>query len=159
MVKVGDHAPNFVARAQDGKVIRLEELRGRFVVLYFFPKAFTPGCTKEAARFRDAYPDLQALGAEVIGVSTDDDKTMCDFAGKMKVTFPMLADGNRLVTAMYGVKWPLIGMAKRVTFLIDPEGVVQAVFHHEFQVSKHLDDVLHALERLQHDRKLRSAKR
>ena len=97
---------------------------------------------------------MKALGAEVIGLSADDEKTNCDFAASLKVTFPMLGEGNREVIRLYGVKWPLIAAPKRVTFLIDPQGVVKAVFHHEIQIARHLDDVVNTLKKLQQARGL-----
>jgi peroxiredoxin len=122
-------------------------LRGRVVVLYFFPKAFTPGCTTETRRFRDNYDDLKRRGAEVIGVSLDDLATQCRFAEKNDVSFPLVADPDHAITDKYDVKWPLLPFAKRVTYIIDEAGVVRAVFHHELQVSRHLDDVVQFLDR------------
>jgi len=142
MIGIGERAPEFSARANDGRQLRLAEFRGRPVVLYFFPKVFTPGCTAETVRFRDNYSDIQSLGAEVIGVSTDGFEEQCRFARVKEVTFPMLSDADRAISRAYGVLWPLIERDKRVTFVIDAEGIVRARFHHEFQVSKHLDDVL-----------------
>jgi peroxiredoxin Q/BCP len=148
VLRIGDTAPDFTAKLTSGATLTLSTLRGRFVVLYFFPRSFTPLCARETARFRDAYPDLQALGAEVIGASADDPDLVCRFAQRTRVAFPMLAEGNRAVVDLYGVAWPILRLPQRITFLIDPEGVVQGVFHHEFQVSRHLDDVLHALKKM-----------
>ncbi len=142
MLAVGAVAPEFEAQSSDGRTLRLSELRGRAVVLYFFPKAFTPICTVETQRFRDNRADLVALGAEVVGVSVDELSVQCEFGRAQKVTFPLLADPLRRIATAYGVLWPLVGRASRVTFVIDEQGIVEHVSWHEFQVSKHLDDVL-----------------
>ena len=147
MLDVGATAPDFESESFDGKKVRLRDLRGNPVVLYFFPKAFTPICTVETRRFRDSYPDLTALGAEVIGVSTDTLATQCDFAQRQEVRFPMLADPDRRISAAYGVLWPLVPRARRVTFVIGETGTIELVAWHEFQVSKHLDEVLRHLQK------------
>lgn len=147
MLKVGDAAPDFEAVTSDGRRIRLSDLRGRPVVLYFFPKAFTPNCTTETIRFRDNYAELQRFGAEVLGISTDGLDTQCRFATRHEVTFPLIGDDDRHICREYGVLWALIPLAKRVTFVVDEQGVIERVLHHEFQVSKHLDGVVQQLER------------
>ncbi len=148
VLAVGDIAPSFSAPTTQKKVLSLAELRGNIVILYFFPRAFTPGCTQETRRFRDNYAELRALGAEVIGVSTNDHRTQCKFADDNEVSFPLIADDSCMITADYGVKWPLIPLAKRVTFVIDPRGVIRGVYHHEFQVLRHLDDVFKFVDEL-----------
>lgn len=147
MLDVGATAPEFESQSFDGRTVRLKELRGKPVVLYFFPKAFTPLCTVETRRFRDNYPDLKALGAEVIGVSTDTLATQCDFAQRQEVSFPLLADPDRRISTAYGVLWPLFPRARRVTFVIGETGKIELVLWHEVQVSKHLDDVLRHLQK------------
>lgn len=148
MLKVGDIAPDFECQTTDGRALRLSDLRGRRVVLYFFPKAFTPGCTFETRRFRDNYPDVAALGAEVIGISVDEHSTQCDFAKAEELSFPLVADAERDISRAYDALWPVIAIDKRVTYVIDPEGRIEAVFRHEFQVSRHLDDVVQHLKRV-----------
>jgi peroxiredoxin Q/BCP len=145
VLEVGTKAPDFDAESFDGRRIRLSELRGKPVVLYFFPKAFTPICTVETARFRDNYAELVALGAEVIGVSTDRLDRQCDFGRRQQVTFPLLADPDRRICQAYGVLWPLYPKARRITYIIGDTGVIERVLWHEFQVSKHLDGVLQHL--------------
>ena len=151
MPRVGERAPDFTARTTDGDELTLSSLRERNVVLYFFPKAFTPGCTRETTRFRDAYPDIRALGGVVIGVSVDDYKTQCDFAAATKAGFPMIADPGHEISRLYGVLRPYLKLDKRVTYVIDRAGVIRGVFEHEFQISKHLDGVLHLIESLNKD--------
>jgi peroxiredoxin Q/BCP len=147
MLKVGERAPEFHAQSTNGSQVSLSALKGRTVVLYFYPKAFTPFCTAEARRFRDNYNDVRALGAEVIGVSVDEHETQCDFAAQNQVQFPLIADHDKAISRAYGVLWPLLPLDKRVTFIIDAGGTVRAVFRHEIQVLKHLDDVLHFLQK------------
>lgn len=143
--EVGDPAPYFVGKTNSGDDLSLWDLRGKYVVLYFFPKAHTPGCTKQTRLFRDNYPELKELGAEVLGVSLDDFEKQCDFASKNAVSFPLISDRARRITEAYGVARSLLKVAKRVTFVIDPEGTIVKRFHHELQISKHLDDVLRYL--------------
>jgi peroxiredoxin Q/BCP len=148
---MGEVAPDFTARSTDGELVSLSALRGRHVVLYFFPKAFTPGCTRETIRFRDAQDDIRALGGEVIGVSVDDHETQCDFAQSTGAGFPLIGDADHALSRLYGVLRPFLKLDRRVTFVIDREGVVRGVFEHEFQIAKHLDGVLHLLEKLRDD--------
>ncbi len=147
MLAIGATAPDFVAKTTSGETITLSSLAGKLIVLYFFPKAFTPGCLKETKGFRDNYPELKALGAEVIGVSVDKDETQCSFSTANAVTFPMIGDHEGKLTRLYDVRWPMLGLAKRVTYVINIERKIDAVFHHEFQVMKHLDDVKAHLQR------------
>lgn len=147
MLSVGEAAPNFSARTTDGQVLTLSELRGRPIVIYFFPHAFTPGCTAETRRFRDNYDDLRAFGAEVIGISTDDYEKQCKFAAAEKVKFPLIADKGAEIQSLYGVKRPILKSNRRVTYIIDEEGVIAAMFHHEFQVLRHMDDVRQFFEK------------
>jgi peroxiredoxin Q/BCP len=142
MLKVGETAPDFCVRATDGRTLRLSELRGRPVVLYFFPRAFTLGCTLETKRFQDKYEDIRAFGAEVIGISTDLIETQCRFAEAHGARFPMLGDPDRAISRAYDVLRVLSPGDKRVTYLIDEKGMIAAVFHHEIQVTRHVSDVL-----------------
>jgi thioredoxin-dependent peroxiredoxin len=147
VLHVGAVAPEFEAESSDGRTLRLSQLRGKAVVLYFYPKSFTPVCTIETRRFRDAYADLKALGAEVVGVSADGIGVQCEFGRSEQVTFPLLADTQGTIAAAYGVLWPVITRARRVTFVIDEEGIVELATWHELQVSKHLDEVLRHLRK------------
>ena len=141
MLKVGEAAPDFAATAQDGRAVQLSELRGKRVVMFFFPKAFTRGCTIETRQFRDHYSELAALGAEVLGVSVDSSQTQCEFASREGVPFPMLGDPSRSIGKSYDVLWPLLNVAQRITYVIGPDGRVEAAFHHELLVGKHLEAV------------------
>jgi peroxiredoxin len=142
MLKIGDAAVAFSTRTADGHEFSLSSLSGTPVILYFFPRAFTPGCTAETKGFRDNYPDLRMLGFQVIGISTDTTAAQCRFAVAHEVPFPMIGDHEQTITRAYGVKWPLLPFARRVTYVLGRDHTVIGVFHHEFQASRHLDDVL-----------------
>ena len=149
MLKVGDVAPDFSAETTSGRGLRLRDLRGRMVVLYFFRKAFTRNCVVETRGFRDNYPELVALGAEVVGVSCDDNATQCAFAEAHDVAFPMIADNDRTISRSYQTFFTLLPMVShRVTYVIDESGVIAGVFNHEFQVMKHLDEVVGFVRKL-----------
>lgn len=148
MIKVGERAPEFRVKTTLGDEVTNETFRGKILVLYFFPKAFTPGCTIESKQFADAAPELRALGAEVVGVSVDSLETQCAFAKSLDATFAMIGDRDKRVSKAFDVLWPIIGKAQRVTFVIDGEGVVRDVFHHEVMVNKHLVDVRESVKRL-----------
>lgn len=148
MLRVGDKAPAFDAKTTDGRRLTPESLRGKAYVLYFFPKSFTPGCTVETKAFRDAYPELRKLGVEVIGVSSDPHETQCDFAQSTGATFPMVGDTTGELIEGFDVKWPIFKRAMRVTFVVDKDGVIRGVFHHEIDVRKHIADVKEKLAEL-----------
>ena len=145
MLSVGDMAPDFSAEGSDGRKSSLSELRGSVVVLYFFPRAFTPICTRETARFRDHHAEFSALGARIVGVSPDPVATQCVFGSRQGVQFPLLADPERRIASSYGVLWPLLPRVRRVTFVISEAGKVELVASNELQVSKHVDGVLEHL--------------
>jgi thioredoxin-dependent peroxiredoxin len=148
VIKVGQKAPEFRVKTTSGEEVTNDTYRGKILVLYFFPKAFTTGCTIESKQFRDAAPELRALGAEVVGVSVDSLETQCAFAKSFDATFDMIGDQDKAVSRAFDVLWPLIGKAQRVTFVMDGEGVVRAVFHHEVLVGRHLDDVRTFVQKL-----------
>ncbi len=149
MIVLNAPAPDFTAMTTDGRQLRLSELRGRPVVLYFFPKAFTPGCTRQAEQFREIHPEIEASGAVLIGVSTDDHQTQCEFAGSVGSPFPMVGDANGTIARAYDVIWPLIKFTQRVTFVIDPEGIIRGIFHHELRIGMHAKNVLASLKAMQ----------
>lgn len=148
-ITVGDKAPDFKLRDQDGKEVTLTAFRGKkAVVLYFYPKDETPGCTKEACSFRDSYEDFAAAGAEVIGVSGDSVAKHKSFAEHHRLPFTLLADeGNRLRKA-YGVPATLWVLPGRVTYVIDTSGVVRHVFDSQLQATKHIDEALRVIRGL-----------
>jgi peroxiredoxin Q/BCP len=133
-IEPGRMAPDFTLAAADGAQVKLSSLRGRPVVLYFYPRDMTPGCTKEACAFRDRQPDLEKLGAAVLGVSTDDVESHVKFRDKYELNFPLLADVDHRVAEEYGA-WReknLYGKKsmgiQRATYLIDREGRVARVW-------------------------------
>lgn len=127
--KVGDAAPLFELPNQANKMFKLEERKGKgWTVLYFYPKAETPGCTKQACAFRDSINVIRALNAEVYGVSTDTVEAQAKFHEHHGLKFDLLADSEAKVTKQYDVKMPLVNISKRWTFLIDPELKVRWVF-------------------------------
>jgi peroxiredoxin Q/BCP len=127
-LKVGDKAPAFEALDQNGKTVKLADFAGKqAVVLYFYPKDDTPGCTKEACSFRDGFAALQGAGAVILGVSADDVKSKKAFAEKYHLPFSVLADPEKKIIAAYGVKMPVLPIAKRITFVIDKAGVIRHI--------------------------------
>jgi len=124
--EAGDPAPAFRLQDQNGTWRSLADRHGEWTVLYFYPKDFTPGCTKQVCAFRDDIVELRRAGAEVWGVSLDDVKSHAEFAEKHRVPFPLLSDATHEVATAYGVLASRLGMtyAKRETFLIDPQGRV-----------------------------------
>ena len=149
-VKVGDRAPDFELPDASGKRVRLADFRGKqSVVLYFYPKDDTPGCTKEACSFRDHYEAFKDAGAEVIGVSSDSEASHQKFADKYKLPFTLVADAAGGVRKRYGVPATLPGILPgRMTFVIDRDGVVRHVFNSQLQATKHVDEALGVLKRL-----------
>lgn len=130
MPQAGDVAPAFRLQDQNGHWRAPADFRGTWLVMYFYPKDFTPGCTTEVCTFRDDIATLRKAGARVIGVSLDDVKSHAEFAQKYHVPFPLLADENRQAATRYGVLDSHAGAhyAKRTTFLIDPQGRIAKVY-------------------------------
>lgn len=146
-LKVGDPAPDFSVNDQDGKQVKLSDFKGKKVVLYFYPKDNTPGCTAEACDLRDNYEALQKAGYEVLGVSKDDEKSHTKFIKKFELPFTLLADtaldihhkyGTWIEKSMYGKKY--MGTA-RVTFLIDEKGIVEEIIE-KVKTKEHTSQIL-----------------
>jgi peroxiredoxin Q/BCP len=145
-IKTGDTAPDFSLPDRNGNTVRLSDYRGKkAVVLYFYPKDDTPGCTKEACSFRDQYEVFKDAGAEVIGVSSDSAESHAKFASKYSLPFVLVADKGGAVRKQYGVPATLGLLPGRVTFVIDPQGVVRHVFNSQLQATKHVDEAAQAL--------------
>jgi len=153
-VTEGQIAPDFTLPATDGSTVRLLDLRGKKVVLYFYPKDDTPGCTREACAFRDNLGVLQSMGVVVLGVSPDSVASHQKFAQKYGLPFPLLADEGAQVATTYGV-WKekkqygrtYMGI-ERTTFLIDENGIVQRVFP-KVKVDGHVEEVIEAIRSLE----------
>jgi peroxiredoxin Q/BCP len=145
-IKAGDPAPDFALSDRNGNTVRLSDYRGKkAVVLYFYPKDDTPGCTKEACSFRDQYEVFKEAGAEVIGISSDSAESHAKFASKYSLPFVLVADQGGAVRKQYGVPATLGLLPGRVTFVIDPQGVVRHVFNSQLQATKHVDEAAQAL--------------
>lgn len=133
MLKVGDKVPDFSAKDQEGNTINLSDYKGKKLVVFFYPKANTPGCTAEACNLRDNYKELQDQGFELLGVSADSEKKQSNFKNKYDFPFPLLADEDHTVINAFGVWGPKKFMGReydgihRTTFVIDGDGVVENV--------------------------------
>lgn len=146
----GQIAPDFSLPAPDGDTVSLSQFRGHTVVLYFYPKAFTGGCTMQACSLRDAQPSLEAEGIKVVGVSVDDQETQKRFRDEHQLPFPVLADSGGNVARTYGVfgiqkaDGSVLPEARRVTFIIGPDGTILEVID-PAHADVHLDEVRAAL--------------
>lgn len=147
--KPGDQAPEFTSVDQHGKTVRLKDFRGRKVVLYFYPRDFTPGCTAQACSLRDSNADIAAKGAAILGVSAQDKASHAEFAKKYKLNFPLLADDEQKIgkaygvvgSGMFGLARSVTGMYERVTFIIDAKGRIAHVVE-DTRTADHGDQVL-----------------
>src|SRR5450756_1267465 len=141
--EVGKPAPDFNLPDQNGKLHTLQEYRGKWLVLYFYPKDDTPGCTQEACAFRDDLHQITELGAQVVGVSVDDTASHAEFAKKYHLPFPLLADKDGRIADSYGAlrNLGLIKFARRYTFLIDPQGKV-AKNYLKIDTSRHSKEIV-----------------
>ena len=152
-LKIGDKAPSFNLKNQDAKVVSLSDLKGKPVVLYFYPKDNTSGCTKEACNFRDEFPKFGKMKAEIIGVSADSVESHKKFAEKYKLPFNLLSDEKKEVLEKYGV-WQEKSMygkkymgIVRTTFIIDAKGKISKIFP-KVKVENHNEEVMEALKEL-----------
>ena len=147
--KIGAVAPNFSLPDQNGKVYTLADFQGKWLVLYFYPKDDTPGCTEEACNFRDDLSKLAGLGAQVVGISVDESQSHADFAKKYSLPFPLLADKDAEVTKRYAVlrNLGILKLARRYTFLIDPHGKVNKIYD-KVATSRHSKEIIEDLTKL-----------
>lgn len=152
-LKPGDAAPDVSAKTADGSTIHLKDYRGKKLVVYFYPMDDTPGCTKQACSLRDFNKEIQAKGAEILGVSTQDEASHRKFAEKYRLNFPLLADTDHSVGKAFGViggggllaaAKSFAGLADRVTFIIDEKGKVTHVLDKP-DVAHHAEEVLNLL--------------
>ncbi|MGQ9814111.1 MAG: peroxiredoxin [Candidatus Roseilinea sp.] len=148
--RVGQIAPDFALPDQTGRLVRLSDYRGlKNVVLYFYPKDYTPGCTAEACAFRDNYEVFKTAGAEVIGVSTDTAESHKRFAADHRLPFVLLSDADGAVSKLYNAKGLFGLLPKRITFVIDKAGVIRHNFESQLNVTRHIDEALKVLQSLQ----------
>jgi peroxiredoxin Q/BCP len=147
MLAVGSQAPDFSATLDDGTTFSLARERGvHNVVLYFYPKDFTSGCTKEACAFRDNYAEIGRFDAIIVGVSADSAESHTDFRERHQLQFPLIADQDGTVRDLYQARKSFVPfMPPRITYVIDKEGVIRAAMRHDIQVTRHIDEVLGAL--------------
>ncbi len=153
MVKVGEKVPQMSLRDQDGKDVKLSDFKGKILVLYFYPKDDTPGCTKEACSFRDSYQDIKSKDIEVVGVSFDNEESHKKFIKKYNLPFTLLIDSERGLAKkldVYGKK-SFMGRSffgvKRMTFLIDKDGVIRHIFNN-VKPEGHSQEVLEKIKEL-----------
>jgi peroxiredoxin Q/BCP len=144
-LSIGDPAPDFEAPSPRGPV-RLADHRGKWVVVYFYPADDTPGCTAEACSFRDSYEDFTDAGAEVIGVSSDSVSSHEQFAAKHQLPFMLVSDETGDLRKRYGVARSMGLFPGRVTFVIDPEGVVRDVFSSQLRFNEHQQRALRIIQ-------------
>ena len=148
---LGQIAPNASGKLPDHSTFSVHGARGRTLVLFFYPKDFTAGCTREVCSFRDAFGELSGEGgARVVGVSRDDVETHQAFIAKHKLQYELVADPDGEMASAFAVKrlGGLFPFQKRVTYVIDAAGVIRGVFHHEFAIDSHVDDVRRCLASL-----------
>ena len=148
-LKEGDKAPDFSVNEAEGKIVRLKDLRGKKLVLYFYPKDDTPGCTKEACAFRDSFATFKKRGIEVLGVSLDNEKSHQKFIKRFNLPFRLLADTERKISDAYGTYGEKKFMGRnymgihRMTFLIDEKGKIKKIFS-KVKPEDHAEEVLEA---------------
>lgn len=148
-IQVGDAAPDFTLPNQTGEQVTLSSFQGqKAVVLYFYPKDDTPGCTVESCSFRDSYEDFVATGAEVIGISSDSPDSHRAFASKHNLPFTLVSDTNSAVRKAYGVPATLGLLPGRVTYVIDREGIVRHIFNSQFNPKGHVAEAMGILKTL-----------
>ena len=146
-IQIGDKIPSFKATKQDGTAFDSQEVNHKPVVIYFYPKDFTPGCTTQACGFRDAYQDFQDLGAEVIGISGDSATSHQNFQQKYKLPFILLSDADRKLRRLFGVPTELLGLLPgRVTYVFDAKGYCIYIFD-SMSAKNHITKALDAIKK------------
>jgi peroxiredoxin Q/BCP len=149
-LKVGDTAPDFALPSQTGEIVNLKDLVGsKEIVLYFYPKDNTLGCTAKACAFRDSYEVFKERGAEVVGVSSDSVGSHRDFASRNNIQFILLSDEGGKVRNLYGASSTFGLLPGRVTYVIDRRGIVRQIFSSQLNPKKHTGEALETLEKIQ----------
>jgi peroxiredoxin Q/BCP len=144
----GEPAPDFSAPNQDGKIVKLSDFRGKPVLIYFYPKDDTPGCTREACSMRDEYSRFAAHGAVILGVSRQDEKSHQEFRKKYSLPFDLIVDKDGAIAKSFGVgSMPLLGLLERKSVLVGPDGKL-VKFYREVDPDKHAHEVLADLDKL-----------
>ncbi len=145
MPAIGEKAPSFSLPDQNGKTVQLSDFLGSPVVLFFYPKSFTPGCTQEVCSFRDQFAVFQDAGAAVLGISDDSIDTQAAFAAQHQLPFLVLSDRKGQVRKLFDVPKTLGILPGRVTYVIDAQGVVQHIFSSQLNVEKHIQEAIHVI--------------
>jgi thioredoxin-dependent peroxiredoxin len=148
-IEKGSKIPTFTLPDQNGKTINIEDYIGKKnLVIYFYPKNDTPGCTAEACSFRDQFEDLRDAGAEIIGISSDSIQSHKRFAEKHRLPFILLSDAGKKVRRAFGVPGDFLGLLPgRVTYIVDKKGIVLHVFNSQFNAQKHVEEALNILKK------------
>jgi len=145
-LRIGDHLPHFILNDENHQPINIASIKGRFLVLYFYPKDDTPGCVKEACSFRDSFQDLVDAGAVVYGVSSDKPDSHAQFKAKYKLPFSLLSDTSGELRKLLGVPYDLFGLLPgRVTYIFNPEGRLVKVFKSQLSPQKHVTEALRVI--------------
>lgn len=147
VLKVGDQVPSFSLLDQDGKMFDIKDFVGKEnLVIYFYPKDDTPGCTKQACSFRDSFSQFETLNATVIGISSDSVESHREFADKYQLQFSLLSDTEGKVRALFGVKNDVLGLIPgRVSYIVDKNGVIISIYNNQFGSVKHIENALEVL--------------
>jgi thioredoxin-dependent peroxiredoxin len=148
-IRIGDRVPEVTFTVQDGRRISISDLKGRVVVLFFYPADDTLVCTREACSFRDAFPGFQASGALVIGVSGDSQRTHERFAASQRLPYLLACDSDESLRRAFGVSKQFGLLARRITYVIDREGIVRDVFESQFRPRKHVENALRVVRALE----------
>jgi peroxiredoxin Q/BCP len=152
MLKPGTPAPTFTATLDDGSTFDLAEWRGKkHVVLYFYPKDFTGGCTAQACSFRDNYGLIEKHGAIIVGVSGDTEGTHASFKDRYELPFPLAADTDRHIHRLYEAVGLIPWITPRITYVIDKAGLIRSAIRHDFRVKEHVPEVIEALEAIERE--------
>ncbi len=147
-LKFNDEAPNFTSTNQDGKMVRLSDYKGRFVLIYFYPKDDTPGCTKQACNFRDGFSQLKECNTVILGASTQDQASHLEFKKKYQLPFDLLVDPDRKLAESFGIgSIPLIGLTKRESVLISPEQKIVKIYS-DVNPTTHFQEVLEDIQKV-----------
>ncbi len=150
MLQINTAAPDFEAKLSNGEYFRLSDFKHRsYVILYFYPKDFTAGCTLEAKKFRDHYDELLAMHAQVFGVSFDSRESHQRFAESCSLPFPLIADGEKKIAFLYDAVWFGGFASKRITYVIDREGIIRGAFHYEMRIKNHSEQAIKLIQSLQ----------
>ncbi len=152
-LKIGDRCPSFSLQNQENQTVRIDDLIGQqLLVIYFYPKDDTPGCTAEACSFRDSFEEFKDLGCEVIGISSDSPEKHKEFATKHRLSFTLLADIKKDVRKLFGVPTNLFGLIPgRVTYIFDKKGALRSIYNSQTNAEAHTKEALKTVQLIQHE--------